>query len=63
MLAEKLLTTEEVAVQLRCRPNTVLTMAKDGRLPSVRLTNRVLFTESAIAEAIEKAKALTKSAG
>jgi excisionase family DNA binding protein len=55
MLAEKLLTTEEVAVQLRCRPSTVLAMARDGRLPYLRLTNRVLFTERAVAEAIEKA--------
>jgi excisionase family DNA binding protein len=61
MPTEKLLTTEEVAVQLRCKPSTVLTMARDGRLPSLRLTNRVLFTERAVAEAIEKAAAKTAS--
>ena len=45
----KMLTPGEVATRLRVKKPTVLEMARRGRLPSIRLTARVIrFDETAI---------------
>jgi excisionase family DNA binding protein len=55
-LTEKLWTVNEVAERLRCTRFGVYEMARDGRLPCVRLSSkRLLFTEAAIEDAIKKA--------
>jgi excisionase family DNA binding protein len=45
---EPLLTTEEIAVHLRCHIKTVQKMAREGYLPSIRNGKRHLFRLSDI---------------
>jgi excisionase family DNA binding protein len=46
---EKLLTAEQVAEVLQLHPRTVIRMARQGRLPSLRVCGRVRFLASDIA--------------
>jgi excisionase family DNA binding protein len=46
---ERLLTAQELAELLQLHPKTVERMARDGRLPSVRVCGRARFKPSAIA--------------
>jgi excisionase family DNA binding protein len=56
-LTEKLLTVNEVAEKLRCTRWGIYGMARDGRLPCVRLSSRrLLFTEEAVLGAIKRAE-------
>jgi excisionase family DNA binding protein len=56
IVTEKLWTVREVAALLRCSRFGVYEMAKDGRLPCIRMSSkRLLFAESAVQAAIEKA--------
>ena len=47
-LFEPLLTVEETALHLRCHPKTVQTMAREGRMPSIRRGKRYLFRLSVL---------------
>jgi excisionase family DNA binding protein len=52
-----LLTVSEVAARLRCSRWGVYAMAKDGRLPAVRLSSRrLLFDEDAVEQAVRNAQ-------
>jgi excisionase family DNA binding protein len=55
MLSEKLWTVPEVAERLRCSRWGVYALVRDRRLLAVRLTNRLLFTERAVEDAIQEA--------
>jgi excisionase family DNA binding protein len=52
----ELLTVPEMAQRLRMSRWAIYDMAKDGRLPAVRLSSRkLLFDREAVAEAIRRA--------
>jgi excisionase family DNA binding protein len=52
-----LLTVSEVAARLRCSRWGVYAMARDGRLPTVRLSSRhLLFDEQDVEQAIRDAQ-------
>lgn len=45
---EKLLTSNEVAEILNCRPNTVYVWAEKGKLPSLKIHGLVRFDKAAV---------------
>jgi excisionase family DNA binding protein len=52
----QLLTVREIAKRLRISRWAIYDMARDGRLPAVRLsTHKLLFDPEAVAEAIRRA--------
>lgn len=53
-LSVPLMTAREVAELLRIPEKTVLNMARDGRLPSLKLGRRRVFARAQIARAIER---------
>jgi excisionase family DNA binding protein len=56
-MSAKLLKVHEVAERLRCSRWGVYAMARDGRLTAVRLSSRrLLFTETAVEEAVRSAE-------
>jgi excisionase family DNA binding protein len=57
---DRLLTVAEVSERLRVTPQTIRDYARQGILRSVRLSRRLLFQESAVAEAVQRAGASTK---
>jgi len=56
-MTTKLMTVPEVAERLRCSRWGIYSMARDGRLPAIRLSSRrLLFTETAVEDAVRKAE-------
>jgi excisionase family DNA binding protein len=57
MQTKNLLTTKEVAARLRCSKWGIYALVRTGRLASVRLSSRrLLFSESAVEDAIRRAE-------
>jgi excisionase family DNA binding protein len=54
--SERLLTVEELADWLRLKPSTVYAWAASGKLPSVRIGNRLRFQRSDVLRWIEARK-------
>ena len=48
----KMLTTFEIARCLQLCPNTVRKMAKDGRIPSMRIGRKLRFDRDAVCDAL-----------
>ena len=51
---EPLLTVEEVSQLLRLKPATVRQMAREGRLPAIRIARHIRFTPQAIRAILEQ---------
>ena len=51
----RLLTAEELAERLRVRPNTVKAWARDGRIPAIRLSPKIIrFDLDEVVEALRR---------
>lgn len=54
-MAQELLTAEELAGRLKIRPDTVKTWARQGRIPAMRLSPKVLrFDFDDVRESLSK---------
>jgi len=57
MNSDELLTCEEVAARLHIRPSTVRRWAQDGRIPTVRLTPKVVrYNLSEVVRAMQEGR-------
>jgi len=62
MATEKLLTAEEIAAALQVQPSTIRLWARRGRIPTIRLTPKVVrYDLASVVRALQKRQDATET--